>query len=218
MKYVTKQAEPAMFAEWKAKANEEWQPSYEALQNPEKRVLHTALLTEQGSVCCYCGRTISLADSHIEHFRPQESHQDLALDYRNLHASCIRETNPGTPLHCGHAKGSGFDEKRIISPLSDGCERRFIYSLRDGAIYPTDKADEAAGYMISLLKLDVSFLNERRAEVLKNVYDDEFLVSASEEELAQLARAFRAPDQTGRLSNFGHVLSRYAEQLLNHPV
>ena len=30
MKYVTKQAEPAMFAEWKAKANEEWQPSYEA--------------------------------------------------------------------------------------------------------------------------------------------------------------------------------------------
>jgi len=72
--------------------------------------------------------------------------------------------------------------------------------------------------MISLLKLDVSFLNERRAEVLKNVYDDEFLVSASEEELAQLARAFRAPDQTGRLTNFGHVLSRYAEQLLNHPV
>ena len=218
MKRVTKQAEPAVFAEWKAKANEEWQPSYEILQNPEKRILHEALLAEQGRVCCYCGRTISLADSHIEHFRPQESREDLALDYKNLHASCIRETNPGAPLHCGHAKGSDFDENRNISPLGKDCERRFMYLSGNGAISPTEKADDAATYMIGLLNLNVSFLSERRAQALKSVYTDDFLVSASEEELVQLALAFRAPDETGRLMNFGHVLSRYAEQLLNHAV
>jgi uncharacterized protein (TIGR02646 family) len=52
---------------------------------------------------------IGFEDSHVEHFRPQEHFQALQLDYANLHASCIRQTLPGRPLHCGHAKGSDFD-------------------------------------------------------------------------------------------------------------
>ena len=48
MKRVIKQAESGEFAEWKAKASEEWRPSYGTLQNPEKRMLHEALLSEQG--------------------------------------------------------------------------------------------------------------------------------------------------------------------------
>ena len=130
MKWVKKQAEPTAFINWKSKANEEWEPSYDTLQNPEKRALHEALLTEQGQVCCYCGRTISLLDSHIEHFRPQETREDLALAYVNLHASCIREKSPGAPLHCGHAKGNDFDEGLVISPQDENCERRFILPLR----------------------------------------------------------------------------------------
>lgn len=82
MKGVSKIVEPAAFADWKAKANDEWQPSYDILQNPEKQILHESLLAEQGWVCCYCGRHISRLDSHIEHFRPQESREDLALRKR----------------------------------------------------------------------------------------------------------------------------------------
>lgn len=218
MKRVTKQAEPEAFADWKAKANEEWQPRYGDLQHPEKRALHSALLTEQGGVCCYCGRSISLADSHIEHFRPQEAREDLALDYGNLLASCIRETAPGAPLHCGHAKGSTFEEGLVISPQDVDCERRFIYSSQDGAIYPADKTDKSAIYMKELLKLDIGFLRDRRAEALKNVFDDEFVSSANEEELTRLANAYRTPDTAGRMTSFGHVLSRFAEQLLGQSV
>jgi len=218
MKRVTKQAEPAVFTHWKAGANEAWQPVYGDLRNPEKRALHEALLSEQGHVCCYCGRTVSLADSHIEHFRPQETRKDLALAYENLHASCIRETSPGAPLHCGHAKGSALDEGLAISPLEADCEQRFIYSSRDGAIYPADRGDASAAYMVGLLKLDIRFLRDRRAEALMRVFDDEFVRSASDGELAQLARAFRTPDATGRMTSFGHVLSRFAEQLLGQPI
>lgn len=218
MKQVTKQAEPKVFTDWKAKANEEWQPSYNILRNPEKRELHEALLNEQGGVCCYCGRSISLTDSHIEHFRPQEAREDLALAYENLHASCLRETSPGAPLHCGHAKGSEFNENLAISPLDAECEQRFIYSSQDGAVYPANKGDASAMHMATLLNLDVHFLRDRRAEALKSVFDDAFVSSASDEELIQLAIAYRAPDSTGRKTSFGHVLSRFAEQLLRRPV
>ncbi len=218
MKRVMKQAEPAAFTAWKAMANEEWQPSYDALQNPEKRALHEALLNEQGWACCYCGRSISLSDSHIEHFRPQEAREDLALEYENLHASCIRETSPGAPLHCGHAKGSDFAEDLTISPQDADCERRFMYSSQDGAIYPSDRTDTSASYMAELLKLHVRFLRDRRAEALKSVFDNDFVGSASDEELARLAIAYRTPDATGRMTSFGHVLSRFAEQLLGRPV
>lgn len=214
MKRIIKGTEPSTFTDWKAKANEDWQPSYGDLQNPQKKVLHEALLAEQAGVCCYCGRAISLTDSHIEHFRPQESYENLALDYANLYASCIRQNDPGTPRHCGHAKGNDFDERKALSPLELSCEQRFIYSAHDGAILPAAPGDECAAYMVGLLKLDIRFLRNQRAEALKSVFDDEFVSSATDEDLARLAQAYREPDAQGRLTSFGHVLSRYAEQLL----
>lgn len=218
MKRVRKQASPAPFEAWKALANAEWQPTYAVLQNPEKRALHDALLADQGYVCCYCGRSVDRDDSHIEHFRPQESHDALALDYTNLLASCIRETQPGAPLHCGHAKSHDFDEVRSISPLDEDCEQRFLYVAGSGEIKAKSTADAAADYMIKLLKLDIQFLCNRREEVLKQVFDAAFVADATEDELERLALAYRQRRADGRLDGFGHVLARYAEQLLGRPV
>jgi len=213
MKRVVKGESPPEFEAWKSASSADWTPSYRSLQNPQKRALHMALLKEQAGVCCYCGRAISLDDSHIEHFRPQELREDLALDYANLFASCIRETRPGNPLHCGHAKGNAFDEGSHISPLDVHCERRFIYQL-DGAISPTDQPDRAARYMSELLKLDQAFLRSCRREVLASVFDPDFLLTATDEELGRLAAAYGEPDAEGRLESFGHVLRRFIEQLL----
>ena len=38
--------------------------------------------------------------------------------------------------------------------------------------------------------------------------------SATDEELQTLAQAYRTPDATGSLESFGHVLARFAEQML----
>jgi uncharacterized protein (TIGR02646 family) len=214
MRKVAKNTEPPEFITWKSKTNNDWLPSYGGLQNPEKRLLHTALLNEQGQACCYCGRAISLDDSHIEHFRPQETREDLALEYGNLYASCIRETKLEASLHCGHAKSNDFDESKAISPQDVECERRFMYSAQDGAIYPTNESDESAKFMTSLLRLDITFLNGRRAEALQRTFDTDFVSSASDEELIKLAHAYRELNSNGQLTSFGHVLSRYAEQLL----
>ena len=212
MKHVVKGGAPAEFDAWLSMANAEWSPTYPSLQNPEKRALHAALLKEQGDVCCYCGRSISLDDSHIEHFRPQESLPDLALDYGNLFASCIRESKPGNPLHCGHAKGNDFDEALHISPRDESCQRRFVYGL-DGGISPADPDDEAAHYMNELLKLDLDFLRNRRRDVLERVFDPDFLTTATDDDLRKLAAVFGAADQDGKLDSFSHVLCRFIEQL-----
>ena len=214
MKHVSKGQSPREFEEWKASAHADWQPTYADLQNPQKRVLHGSLLAEQGWVCCYCGRRIGQADSHIEHFQPQELRPDLALSYDNLHASCLRDTQPGVPLHCGHAKGGRFDEALHLSPLDPGCESRFVYTM-SGEIAPQEPADLRASYMVDLLKLDIPFLRNRRQEVLGQVFDAEFLSGATQEDLCRLRDGFRTFDAERQVPDFGHVLACFAQQRLN---
>ena len=213
MKHIVKGPPPAAFEEWKALADGDWIPTYDGLQKPQKAELHVALLSEQAWVCCYCGQEISNTDSHVEHFRPQNQRDDLALSYENLYASCIRETKPGMPLHCGHAKADNFDEECHISPLDPACEERFLYTLR-GEILPTDLADERAAYMVGLLQLDIPFLRNRREDALQRTFDADFLASVTANELRVLRDALRRHDSSGRAQSFGHVLARYADQCL----
>jgi uncharacterized protein (TIGR02646 family) len=212
MKKVFKGSEPASFTHWKASTNEDWAPTYPTLQNPEKRELHHSLLLEQGFFCCYCGRDIDADSSHIEHFRPQEYFVELALEYHNLHASCIRETKPGSPLHCGHVKGNWFVEADHISPLEEGCEQRFRYLLT-GAIQAADTVDSAAVKMIDVLALDIGYLNNRRQEVIQRVFDPTFVESASDEDFKMLMTALRS-NPLSEQQAFDHVVARFSEQLL----
>jgi uncharacterized protein (TIGR02646 family) len=212
MRYVAKGEGPASFTDWKDQANENWTPTYADLRNPQKRDLHTALLVEQGGTCCYCGRRISLDESHIEHFVPQEESEQLALEYGNLHASCIRARSPKLPLHCGHAKDRRLDEEQAISPLDPGCERRFRYLL-DGGLLPAEDADTNAAYMIDLLRLNIPLLRNRRQAALAGMFDNDFLESASDEELKTVCNAYRSRDDQGQFEDFAHVIARFAEQL-----
>ena len=213
MKQVFKGSEPASFTQWKATTNEDWVPTYETLQNPEKRDLHDSLLLEQGFFCCYCGREIDAASSHIEHFRPKEHFGELALEYQNLHASCIRETWPGSPLHCGHVKRNWFDEAEHVSPMEEGCEHRFRYLL-NGEIQPTNANDSPAAKMIDVLALDIAYLNNRRQDAIERVFDPEFVAQATEEDFNTITTVLREtalPNQQA----FDHVVARFAEQILS---
>lgn len=174
--------------------------------------MHNSLLEEQGSFCCYCGRSIDAASSHIEHFRPQESFPEFALDYYNLHASCIRETKPDSPLHCGHMKSNWFDEAEHISPMEEDCEQRFRYLLT-GKIQASDSNDSAATRMIEVLALDIEYLDNRRQDALIRVFDTSFIEAASHENLETLMTVLRSTP-IGEQQPFDHIIARYSEQLL----
>ena len=101
MKFIDKSKEPEEFTNWKALANQDWQPNWDNFQKPEKNIVHNSLLQEQGYICCYCGRRISRQDSHIEHLKPRNQYPELALNYHNILASCQKEVKPKEPIHCG---------------------------------------------------------------------------------------------------------------------
>ena len=131
MRYIKKQQTPQEFLDWKAKSNEDWQPTWDDLKNPEKTIVRQSLLKEQGYICCYCQRRINLNNSHIEHFKPKDEsrYPELSLEYTNFLASCQKErinilvdedqedlvnedqSYPENPVHCGHLKKNWYDEK-----------------------------------------------------------------------------------------------------------
>lgn len=118
MKHIVKGEEPQDLKDWKSSANENWQPTWDGLPGPVKRNLHSALMTEQGFICCYCGKRVSDADSHIEHFKPQVPFEADALVYANLLCSCQRQTERREPLHCGKLKDNWYDE-HLLAVLSE---------------------------------------------------------------------------------------------------
>lgn len=213
MRHVVKGDAPDALENWKARKNENWEPRYLDFRNPEKRETHGWLLDEQGATCCYCGCRIDSDDSHIEHFRPQERYADKDLDYDNLLVSCIRETGPDLPLHCGHAKGGDFNEDLHISPLDPSCTERFVFGL-NGSISTTGQEDASAQYMIDLLRLDISFLRNRRAATLAGIFDEDFLSTATEQELVILRRSYLGKIGEGALHEFFHVVARFIDGLL----
>ncbi|RMR16231.1 hypothetical protein ALP89_200142 [Pseudomonas syringae pv. persicae] len=67
--------------------------------------------------------------------------------------------------------------------------------------------------MIEKLALDIAYLTKRRQEAITGVFDEQFISSASDAELANLVDSLRSGTANTSIA-FGHVVARYAEQLL----
>ena len=101
--------------------------------------------------------------------RPYDS---LSLDYTNLHVSCsgYKETRE----NCGHKKDNWFDEKLMVSPLEEGVEKLFSYTI-DGHIRAVN-GNERADAAIKELELDAFALQRLRktAIYICGLFDDDF--------------------------------------------
>jgi len=184
MRHIAKGPEPAALRDWKAQANEDWQPSWATLQNPEKQAVRQALLAEQGYLCAYCCQGVEYETSHIDHVEPGRSPGNpRALDYANMVASCPGEPEEGEDyaadtrrppelIHCGHAKGEWHDPARFVDPRDPACERAFTFTttgrIRDADTAP---APEAAQETINRLNLDCNPLGRQRKAAIDTELD-----------------------------------------------
>lgn len=188
MKHIEKMEEPEDLVTWKAndKMYQRNQPKWNRLRSADKQPVHVALLKEQGGICCYCGTSIELDTSHIEHFRPREFFPNLQLEYDNLLCSCQRELQKEEPIHCGKAKGSWFEDGVTISPLDPNCETLFEYS-ESGHIAAIGY-EHGADATITHLNLDDDKLVELRKAAIGAAIDG--LDTFQEEEIQKMIETY----------------------------
>lgn len=197
MKHIVKQAEPQEFMDWKALANDDWQPTYGTLSSAVKNTVKRSLMEEQGYICCYCECRLEDNDSHIEHFEPQSAGNTDPLDFSNMLCSCQNQLAKGDPRHCGVLKDDWFDDALLISPLDLGCETRFAFD-GDGLIKPAHSADAAATETISKLGLDLPKLNSMREEALSPFLDDDLTT----DEFKDFVTGYLQQDSNGMFGQF----------------
>ena len=103
----------------------------------QKDDLRSALLREQGGICCYCMRRISSEEMKIEHWACRRKHQGKQLEYRNLLAAC--DGGEGQAKHLQHCDTHKGDNDIRIHPADPrhNCED-FIRYQADGEIYSED--------------------------------------------------------------------------------
>lgn len=214
MKFIKKSGEPVSFKQWKSQGNEDWEPTWDDLRSPEKPQLHESLLQEQGYICCYCQRRISLEDSHIEHLKPRTHYPELAIEYRNLLASCQgeREEPPPQPIHCGHYKKDWYDPNLLVSPLDENCEQYFTYTEL-GEIRPTSdqKLQEAAETTIEKLGLNIDKLRAMRRSAIAAITEGWDELKASEKQ--QLISGLIELNDRGEYTEFCMILVYILRQL-----
>jgi len=197
MKHIVKNQNTPGFDKWKASANENWQPTYESLRDPEKKEVKDSLMKEQGKICCYCERRLTDEDSHIEHFKPQSEEDVDPLDYINILCSCQNQLKKGVPKRCGHSKDNWFDEDLLISPLYPDCEGRFAYT-GDGKIHTANEFDTAATITIEKLKLDIELLNDSRKKAIEPFLDG----NLSEQEFSRFVSGYLRKNADGMFEEF----------------
>ena len=198
MKYIEKNQEPIEFSDWKALANDDWQPSYDAdLSGDTKKCVKDALMEEQGYICCYCERRLTDDDSHIEHFKPQSDPLVDTLDYANMLCSCQNRLQKGDPCHCGNLKGDWYDDLLLISPLDPDCESQFTFT-GDGNIQPVSTADPAGAETIDRLGLNIPKLKALRASAIEPFLEE----TLDEDDMRQCVSGYLQNDHRGWSSQF----------------
>jgi len=192
MKHIRKTDAPEKYLNWCARQRELGvNYNYESLSNPEKEGLHEKLLEEQGKICGYTMKRISLNTSHIEHIMPRhiciQKAEGLDLDYNNFIACFPREGMLGKHRYGAQAKDKWWDNngRDFLSPLNEFCELRVIFNL-EGKISPTKHNSNSTIITIGVLRLDNPILTEDRKRAIKEfIYGEDGASPISPENVSE---------------------------------
>lgn len=207
MRRIIKHRTPHEFKNWKTAMRQGHRGplTYDSLSRDTsmKHLVQQSLLSEQHYVCCYCGISIDLNTSHIEHPKPRGVTRFKArqLDYDNMLASCQHRDS------CGHRKDTEY--RHIVFPLDDDCETYFHYR-EDGKIEPASSVSDLpqipkASNTIEKLGLDERrLINARRLAIQAYLNPDgSFLNNA---EILTLIESLNAAHSDSKYHSFSQAV------------
>ncbi len=134
MIYIRKETEPRSLTEYRS------QPGATYENYRDKDDVREQLLKEQGYICAYCMRRISLREMKIEHWKAQNAKDgtgaEHALEYRNMLGVCLgNQSNLRSAQTCDTYRGN---DDLFVDPRIEGHTRQIEYR-GDGTIYSRNK-------------------------------------------------------------------------------
>lgn len=132
------------------------------------QLLKKALIMEQGGLCAYCLKRISLKRNErlkkpsieVEHYCSQDEHPELDLEYSNMLGVC--NGNSFGEEHCDKSKKEVLLKE--LNPLDNTIESKLTY--RKDGIIKASQVNLEIEEDILLLNINNQTLKENRAEVL----------------------------------------------------
>lgn len=124
--------------------------------------LRSALLRDQGHICCYCMRRIQVRAMKIEHWASQSENEERTVDWKNVLGACTGGDGERKALqHCDTARGN---TPLHVNPLDRKrpCEGHLRY-LANGEIFSDDP--DIYRDVNATLKLNLDSLNRSRLQV-----------------------------------------------------
>jgi len=202
MKRIIKGQEPASFIQFKQENEKAGvKLRYDThLGDQQRTPIKKALLREQGYICAYTLKRITVESCHIEHLKPEglcRDHMEKGtptvsdLDYGNM-VACFPENGPkGIPKekYFGAIKKDNTwvnDGNDYILPLHPNCEDHFQYNKSGGVRGTSEKGRNT----VTLLTLDHNILVEERKKAIES-----FIGKSNPIKKAKTAQAIGEIDQ-----------------------
>jgi uncharacterized protein (TIGR02646 family) len=195
MKYISKLNEPSALVVFKKKYKEKHKIDaiYDNLYPRTKKKIKSTLLREQGFICCYCMKSITQGNSHIEHVKPRSLFSLETLNYGNMLVSCNGYNEKGE--NCGHNKKNWWDPIEFVTPLHPDCERIFTYGIT-GQMSSTTTGGKTT---ISNLNLNSFLLRTARKAALgmSGFFDFDF-----DKHKQDIVNTYSLPGKDGKFQQF----------------
>lgn len=190
MKYIKKnlQAEPNALRKYRSKTSNAHYSGYidKDIDTGEVYPLKKALLDEQGYICAYCMKRITLVlnqqnkpQVEVEHFLPQKLNPELDLVYQNMLGVC-NGLSQGYPEkchlhHCDKTNGeagkiNGHIKLKKLDPRSSSCEQLLYYNL-EGEVLAVRNDEDVTHDLEKVLNLNNKALKNARKDIIDKARD-----------------------------------------------
>ena len=170
MKYIQKGDEPLSLKIYREKTPNS---SYNGFS--DKKIIRETLLKEQGHICAYCMKRISLdlnnyykPKTEIEHYLSQKNFPEKDLDYTNILGVCNGNSNG--ILHCDKSKNNL--NLKILNPLKLKTSEHLINYTLSGLIVSKSNNLDVKHDINKILNLNNDKLIQFRNDALDKAKKD----------------------------------------------
>jgi len=214
MKYIQKNIEPSTLKKYRETTQN---ASYKGFVDTNQ-ALKKALLKEQGYICAYCMKRISLKKNkfkkpsiEVEHFLSQKERADLNLDYQNMLGVCNGFLFG--VAHCDKSKAEVLLKK--LNPLKPAIEKLVTYSS-DGQIQSVTNNTAVRNDLEQLLKLNNQHLVDARTNTIdhaRELLKKKYPIGTWTKALIDKEIVFwKSKDENGRFRPFCQIAIWFWEQ------